>query len=105
MIGYKETNKDFTIVNNLNLKIKINYSIKNKLKLLGFTRTFVNITEEYKKKQDTEIQHDPSIINAYQEIIIDVVRERIHNLKKCMYEIQRIISLSMTRDTLPTQCT
>jgi hypothetical protein len=92
MIGYKETNKDFTIVNNLNLKIKINYSIKNKLKLLGFTRTFVNITEEYKKKQDTEIQHDPSIINAYQEIIIDVVRERIHNLKKCIYEIQRIIN-------------
>lgn len=46
-LGYRELNKQFKDFKNNNIKLKINYSIKNMLLLIGFTRQNINIKDFY----------------------------------------------------------
>lgn len=46
-LGYREINKEYKDSKKFNIKLKINYSIKNMLILLGFTRQNVNIKDFY----------------------------------------------------------
>jgi hypothetical protein len=46
-LGYREINKEYKDSKNFNIKIKINYSLKNMLMLIGFTRQNVNIKDFY----------------------------------------------------------
>ena len=62
LLGYKEASRDFVDIKRTDKKIKINYSIYNKLKLMGYTAEFININDDYKdiktkytKKSDTPI--------------------------------------------------
>lgn len=47
LLGYREVNKDYNVVEKSNAKILVNYSIKNIFLLLGFTRQYINITDFY----------------------------------------------------------
>ena len=46
-LGYREINKEYKDSKNFNIKIKINYSFKNMLILIGFTRQNINIKDFY----------------------------------------------------------
>jgi hypothetical protein len=47
LLGYREVNKEFNVVEKSNAKILVNYSIKNIFLLLGFTRQHINISDFY----------------------------------------------------------
>ena len=45
LLGYREVNKDYNIINKYDCKIRINYSIKNILTMFGFTRNYIELTD------------------------------------------------------------
>jgi hypothetical protein len=47
LLGYREINKEYKNVKNHSAKLKINYSIKNMLNMIGFTREKINIKDFY----------------------------------------------------------
>ena len=75
LIGYKEQNKNYVKIKNSNRKIKINYSIKNRLFLLGYDNRFIKI-------------NDKKNINL---TIKNIIRKRADNLKKIIKKIQLYI--------------
>lgn len=48
LLGYKEASRDFVDINKTDKKIKVNYSVYNKIKLLGYSGKFINIDENYR---------------------------------------------------------
>ena len=48
LLGYKEASRDFVDINRTDKKIKVNYSVYNKIKLLGYIGKFINIDENYR---------------------------------------------------------
>ena len=85
LLGYKESNKNFQYAKVKNVYLKINYSILNKLKLIGYTGKYVNIEniinnyKKYYKNSQTILRNT----------IADISRIRIDNLKKVIMDIQR----------------
>ena len=47
LLGYREINKEYINLKKFNIKLKINYSLKNMLILFGFTRQQINIKDLY----------------------------------------------------------
>jgi hypothetical protein len=47
LLGYKESSRDFVDIKQTDKKIRINYSIYNKLKLLGYTSEYININNSF----------------------------------------------------------
>lgn len=92
LLGYKEQNKDFELAKYSNRYIKINYSVKNRIKYMGYPSKYINIEsnketlkEYYKNTKDSE----QTIIK---EIISNISRNRIKNLKKVITDFQRFIN-------------
>lgn len=52
LLGYKEASRDFVDVKKTDKKIKVNYSVYNKIKLLGYSGKFINIEENYRNVKD-----------------------------------------------------
>lgn len=112
LLGFKETSRDFVDIKKTDKKIKINYSIYNKLKLLGYTGEYINIDDDFGDiKRHYDILKRNNMINAtninsvneanpnndttqlmYREIVKNVSRSRIDNLKKTLLEFQRIFN-------------
>jgi hypothetical protein len=76
LIGYKENSKDYVMVKNTDCYLKINYSIYNQLKYLGFN--YINY------KINLKTQNINSIIN-------NIFTIRLQNLKNSISLIQQII--------------
>ena len=77
LIGYKEISYDYVDIVNSKKKIKIKYSLFNKIKLLGYSREYIDI-ENYEYK-------DANIIKNISNI-------RLDNLKNCLTELQRTLN-------------
>jgi hypothetical protein len=99
LLGYKEASKNYVDIKTTNKKIKINYSIYNKLKHLGYGGEFININESYEnlyaKQFNTNNDNDNPDIkkqNIYRTIVKDVSKIRIDNLKNTIYEFQRVFN-------------
>lgn len=118
LLGYKEASRDFVDIKKTDKKIKINYSIYNKLKLMGYSGEFISINDDHKdikkkyaKKSNNGSTSDPKVVNLensditgtvpvpstqnqimYKEIVKDISRIRIDNLKKTILEFQRIFN-------------
>jgi hypothetical protein len=75
LLGYKEENKNFTLNIKSDKKIKINHSIKNKLKMLGHKYQIYNINNEETIKDD----------------ILTIIRDRHDLLRNTIYRFQRLI--------------
>jgi hypothetical protein len=95
LLGYKEENKNIVLNKNIEMKIILNHSILNRIKLLGHLHQYNDITENYEKallgRENIE-----NIENTYHEtitknIIEDLMRTRLNNLKKIINDFQRII--------------
>jgi hypothetical protein len=122
LLGYREALREFVDIKKTNKKIKINYSIYNKLKLLGYTGEYINIDQDYKSVKNHYIEKSnihpivqsniqsnvqPSTEDSgnvtdettnaltqqmYREIVKDISRIRIDNLKQTILEFQRIFN-------------
>lgn len=116
LIGYKEASRDYVDIINTDKKIKINYSIQNKLKLLGYSSEYINIDDDYSFIKDTYIKPkkfdpfveentkgfaytsdlssvEPNILqNMFKEIVGDICSNRINNLKQILLEFQRLFN-------------
>lgn len=77
LLGYKEENKNYILNTQNNKKIKILYSTLNKLKMLGYKYKIFDISNI------SDISKD--------EFIINIIREKIDNIKKIIYRFQRIL--------------
>lgn len=106
LLGYKEASRDFVDIKKTDKKIKINYSIYNKIRLLGFTGEYISIDNEYKslkEKYIPEIQTEPNNLESnkvddahkqhlYRVVATDICQMRIDNLKRTVLEFQRIFN-------------
>lgn len=72
LLGYKESDKNFVKLENIDKYLKINYSVQEQLKLLGFTNKFITVETNEKLK--------------------DIIRIRINNLKNIIIYLQLIIN-------------
>lgn len=87
LLGYKEKAKDFQLSKRKNIYIRINLSVMNRLKLLGYPEKFIDIVS--KMKEYVELYKDPE--TALKIIISEISRNRIQNLKQCISNLQRYI--------------
>ena len=104
LLGYKEMSRDYVDIKKTDKKIRINYSIYNKIKLLGYTSEYINIDDDYEdlknqfeiEKTDKTDKSDKIDTNQnqklYQDIVKDISRNRIDNLKQIILEFQRIFN-------------
>ncbi len=91
-LGYKDSIKDYVRTYRTDNRLVINYSMKNKLILLGYDEKYVNL-QKYIKTLDLEItdnekENDEILVDVY----YDIIRKRITNLKKIIYNTQIIIN-------------
>ena len=85
LLGYREKGKNYIDVRGTGKFVKINYSIENKLKYIGFDNKYINI-QEYQKD---DVFSKEKLTNK--EIIDNIMRNRINGLKKLMEFSQKII--------------
>jgi hypothetical protein len=89
LLGYKEESKNYTLVNDTNKRLTIKYSTLNKLKLLGYPSQYINVKDEYDKSflgRENIPNVDERLITK--RIIMNIIRERIMNLKHTIFEFQ-----------------
>ena len=85
LIGYREKGKNYTDMTGTGKFIKVNYSIENKLKYLGFDNKYIN-TNDYQKNNIFTNEK-----NTKKEIVDEIMRNRIYSLKRFMEFSQKII--------------
>lgn len=78
LLGYKEENKNFVMNVKSDKKIRIVYSIKNKLRMLGHKYQFYTI-----KSYNEETDHTAKLN--------DMIRDRHSSLKGLIYRFQRVL--------------
>jgi hypothetical protein len=88
LLGYKEVNKDYVKLKKSNQFIKINVSLTNKFKLLGFKSRFIDITK--KMEEYNTVHKDTNVIQK--RIINDLIRDRMVELKHITGVFQKVIS-------------
>lgn len=88
LLGFKK-NQTFHFSTKNNVFLKKNYSILNKLKYMGFTSSNINIQDDIVKLQNIYENDDKQIFN---NIILNISRNRLSNLKKLIIDIQRFIN-------------
>lgn len=96
LLGYKETSKDFVKTHRTDISLKINYSFMNKIKAMGFESSYIPLQQRiidrfmtydrYEKITDDEREM------FLEEVVKNIIRDRIQNLKKFLYETQRFIN-------------
>ena len=93
LLGYKERNKDFQNAKQKNVFLKINYSIMNRLKMLGYPSKYIEISDKLNKysKEYVNIKEEATQQNILKLILADISRNRIQNLKKAITDIQRFL--------------
>lgn len=102
LLGYKENSKDYVISIKPDRKLKINYSTYNKLKIMGYESKFISVQNKFDDINDTYIGIGKWTEEKYKQFMIsdddiikylfrDLIRSRITNLKKVIYEFQRFL--------------
>jgi hypothetical protein len=93
-LGYREINKEYKDIKNLNIKIKINYSFKNMLSLIGFTRQYVNIKDFYPEiiGLSTDNYNDKLKDFNMEDFINKIASRRFNIIKKLGMELKKYIN-------------
>jgi hypothetical protein len=92
LLGYKEENKNYILNKNYNRRIKLNYSILNKIKLLGYKTPFIKTEALYNKIVDGRENIDTDKSDIKKKIIKFIIDERIMQLKKVIYNLKIVLS-------------
>lgn len=90
LIGYKEFNKDYVLNIKTENRIKVEHSLVNKIKYLGNSSEYIDIT----KFGNVD---DPDIIN---KVVSTVSRERIGNIGNIIYKF--LVYVNMIKNKLNT---
>lgn len=96
-LGYKDTFKNYIKIYNSNSYLKINYSIYNLVKYLGFTSIYYkidnikNINEIIQNILDIRIQNIKNFINYLLEIIYQIIFKTKHNVSHLSKQYQSLI--------------
>lgn len=90
LIGYKEFNKDYVSNIKTENRIKIEHSLVNKIKYLGNSNEYIDITKFGNA-------NDPEIIN---KVISTISRERIGNIGNIIYKF--LVYVNMIKNKLKT---
>lgn len=85
LLGYKESNKDYVSLKRPDRKILVIYSLQNRLAYMGYESQFINL------KDKAALYDDIDQDNVIAHIVKDLIRNRIKNLKKVIYEFQKFI--------------
>jgi hypothetical protein len=93
-LGYREINKEYKDSKNYNLKIKINYSLKNMLILIGFTRQNINIKDFYPEiiGLSKDNYNDKFKNFNMEEFINKIATRRFEIIKKLGMELKKYIN-------------
>lgn len=92
LLGFKEENKSFVNHKKYDRQIKLNYSVLNKLKLFGYSSSFIRIDSVYEQMlyDRKYVDTDKKQINI--EIYKTIINNRITLIKKIMYNLKIILS-------------
>jgi len=93
-LGYREINKEYKDTKNFNLKIKINYSLKNMLILIGFTRQNINIKDFYPEIIGLSKDNYNNKFKNFnmEEFINKIATRRFEIIKKLGMELKKYIN-------------
>lgn len=93
-LGYRELNKQYKDSNNHKLKIKINYSLKNILILIGFTRQNINIKDFYPEIIGFSKENFENKFKNFnmEEFINKIATRRFEIVKKLGMELKKYIN-------------
>lgn len=91
LLGYKELNKDYVIVNKPDKRIKIEYSIFNKIKYLGNEHKYVNISHMIDNL--THIIDPKNVDSLLRTAVSQLCRNRNTNLANIIYKFQIYINM------------
>ncbi len=94
LLGYKEENKQPILNKNNKKMIQINYSLLNKIKLLGYPSQFIDL---YEMKKDYLKEYIQDIGEGIEKelrpnLVLNIIRNRHNTLKNIMYKFQRLIT-------------
>lgn len=94
LLGYREINKEIVKNSKSNIKLKINYSFKNMLMLLGFTREKINIRDFYPEIFGlSKEKYESDFSNFNMECLINkIASRRFSVIKKLGYELKKYIN-------------
>ena len=95
LLGYREVNKEYNNSKKYNNKIEVNYSIKNIILQMGFTRSNINITDFYPELYGmSQSSIDYFFKNQFNmNIFLDkIVNNRYRVLKKIGSELKKYIN-------------
>lgn len=93
LLGYKEASKDYVDYGKSDKKIRVNYSLINKLYIIGYSAQYINIYDSYPELSDAyEGKKIEDRQELYKNIITVLCGERLENLKKIIVDFQRILN-------------
>ena len=104
LLGYKEESKNYVSHTGKDRTLKINYSIENKIKILGFESQYLDVEEkienmlEYYKPIDLTKNKD----KFHKLVIKNIIKDRHHNLKKIIFDFHRIFNRIINNAPLNT---
>lgn len=85
LLGYKEKNKNYVDVRGTGKFVKVNYSVENKLKYLGFDGKYIRV-KDYQKDDIYSKEK-----NSMKDMVDEMMRNRINALKRFMEFSQKIL--------------
>lgn len=93
-LGYRELNKQYQDTKNFKIKLKINYSLKNMLILIGFTRKNINIKDFYPEIIGIPVDNYDTKIKDFsmENFINKIAMRRFDIIKKMGMELKKYIN-------------
>jgi len=94
LLGYREINKEYINIKKNNIKLKINYSFKNMINLIGFTRQQINIRDFYPEIYGLSKENfDLKFKDFNMEIFINkIANRRFHIVKNLGVQLHNYIN-------------
>ncbi len=89
LLGYKEANKDFVKISKQDKKIRITYSVLNRIKYFGYPSKYINLNLNNTDNIFIDDKHKQAEIKNF---IHDLDYKRIFMIKKLIYETVKSIN-------------
>lgn len=92
LLGYKEENKKFVENKDYDKRIKLNYSLLNKIKMFGYKSPFIKTDDDYKLLIEGREDIDTDSKDITKQIIESIIKSRISQIKKILLNLKIILS-------------
>lgn len=94
LLGYKEENKNYVMNKKNDKRIKLNYSILNKIKFIGYETTSIKVEKDYEKLISQRIFTNKEENNKFitKTIIENIMNNRLEKIKKVIFNLKIVLS-------------